>query len=64
MLASGAIHSVVFGGFSASALRDRIEDAQAKIVITANGSLRGGRIIPLKEIVTNHWKSAVNPLKK
>ncbi|MBV7388794.1 acetate--CoA ligase [Pasteurellaceae bacterium TAE3-ERU1] len=47
----GAIHSVVFGGFSASALRDRIEDAQAKLVITANGGLRGGKIIPLKDTV-------------
>ncbi|MGV6988565.1 acetate--CoA ligase [Testudinibacter sp. P80/BLE/0925] len=47
----GAIHSVVFGGFSAGALRDRIEDAEAKLVITANGGLRGGKIIPLKETV-------------
>ncbi|QIW16463.1 acetate--CoA ligase [Pasteurellaceae bacterium RH1A] len=47
----GAIHSVVFGGFSAGALRDRIEDAQAKLVITANAGLRGGRILPLKETV-------------
>ncbi|SMB79319.1 acetyl-coenzyme A synthetase [Pasteurella testudinis DSM 23072] len=47
----GAIHSVVFGGFSAGALKDRIEDAEAKLVITANGGLRGGKIIPLKETV-------------
>ncbi|TNG92387.1 acetate--CoA ligase [Pasteurellaceae bacterium USgator11] len=47
----GAVHSVVFGGFSAGALRDRIEDAGAKLVITANGGLRGGKIIPLKETV-------------
>ena len=47
----GAIHSVVFGGFSAGALKDRIEDAGAKLVITANGGLRGGKIIPLKETV-------------
>ena len=47
----GAIHSVVFGGFSAEALRDRIEDAGAKMVITTNGSRRGGKTIPLKGAV-------------
>ncbi len=44
----GAIHSVVFGGFSAEALRDRINDAQAKVLITADGGYRRGQIIPLK----------------
>ncbi len=44
----GAIHSVVFGGFSAESLKDRIEDTQAKLVITADGGHRGGRIIELK----------------
>jgi acetyl-CoA synthetase len=44
----GAIHSVVFGGFSADSLRDRIEDTQAKVVITADGGHRGGKIIELK----------------
>ncbi len=44
----GAIHSVVFGGFSAKALKNRIEDAAAKAVITADGGYRGGKIIPLK----------------
>ncbi|MDH5357468.1 MAG: acetate--CoA ligase [Gammaproteobacteria bacterium] len=44
----GAIHSVVFGGFSASSLKDRIEDTQAKLVITADGGHRGGKIIELK----------------
>ncbi|MFW2405587.1 MAG: AMP-binding protein, partial [Gammaproteobacteria bacterium] len=44
----GAIHSIVFGGFSATALRDRIEDAGAKMVITADGGHRGGRIVELK----------------
>jgi acetyl-CoA synthetase len=45
----GAVHSVVFGGFSANALRDRINDASAKLLITADGGHRGGQIIELKE---------------
>ena len=45
----GAVHSVVFGGFSAAALRDRIEDTGAKMVITADGGTRGRRIIELKK---------------
>jgi acetyl-CoA synthetase len=44
----GAIHSVVFGGFSAVALKDRIEDTQARLVITADGGWRGGQAIELK----------------
>ncbi|MEO5702287.1 MAG: AMP-binding protein, partial [Gammaproteobacteria bacterium] len=44
----GAIHSVVFGGFSAESLKDRIEDAGAKLLITADGGTRGGKIIELK----------------
>ncbi|UWG95792.1 acetate--CoA ligase [Dehalobacter sp. DCM] len=47
----GAPHSVVFGGFSPDALRDRINDAHSKIVITADGSYRRGKILPLKENV-------------
>jgi acetyl-CoA synthetase len=46
----GAVHSIVFGGFSADALRDRIIDAQAKVVVTANEGLRGAKRIPLKRI--------------
>jgi acetyl-CoA synthetase len=45
----GAVHSVVFGGFSATALRDRINDCKAKILVTSDGSFRGGKIIPLKK---------------
>ncbi|MBV8341993.1 MAG: acetate--CoA ligase, partial [Gammaproteobacteria bacterium] len=44
----GAIHSVVFGGFSAPALKDRIEDTEARLVITADGGFRGGAAIELK----------------
>jgi acetyl-CoA synthetase len=45
----GAPHSVVFGGFSAEALRDRILDAEAKVLITADGAWRRGTIVPLKD---------------
>ena len=44
----GAIHSVVFGGFSAESVRDRINDAGAKMVITADGGTRGGKVVELK----------------
>ena len=47
----GAIHSVVFGGFSSESLRSRINDAQAKLVITADGGFRKGKAHPLKESV-------------
>ena len=47
----GAIHSVVFGGFSAEALRDRINDAEAKVVITADGAYRKGKPYMLKPVV-------------
>jgi len=47
----GAVHSVVFAGFSAAALRDRILDAECRIVITANEGLRGSKRIPLKHTV-------------
>jgi acetyl-CoA synthetase len=46
----GAVHSVVFGGFSAESLRDRINDAQAKVLITADGGYRRGSVLPLKRI--------------
>lgn len=47
----GAIHSVVFGGFSANSLADRVLDAQAKVVITSDGGYRGAKDIPIKEVV-------------
>src|SRR5215471_8731392 len=46
----GAIHSVVFGGFSAESLRDRINDAQARVLITADGGYRRGGIVQLKKV--------------
>ena len=45
----GAIHSVIFGGFSATALADRIADAKSKLLITADGGYRRGHVVPLKE---------------
>lgn len=45
----GAIHSIVFGGFSAESLKDRIIDAEAKMLITSDGSFRSGKTIPLKD---------------
>ncbi len=47
----GAVHSVVFGGFSAESLRSRIEDASARLVITADGGWRKGKVFPLKNAV-------------
>src|SRR4051812_38289015 len=45
----GAIHSVVFGGFSAESLKNRIQDCGSDLVITADGGFRGARLIPLKQ---------------
>lgn len=47
----GAVHTVVFGGFAADALRDRIHDSQAKLVITQDGGYRRGQVVPLKATV-------------
>jgi acetyl-CoA synthetase len=46
----GAVHSVVFGGFSADSLRDRINDAEAKLLVTADGGFRRGNVVQLKKI--------------
>ena len=46
----GAVHSVVFGGFSSEALRDRINDAEAKVLITATAGYRRGSLVPLKKL--------------
>ncbi len=47
----GAIHSVVFGGFSAQSIADRIEDAECKLVVTSDGGYRAGKVLELKSIV-------------
>ena len=46
----GAPHSIVFGGFSAESLRDRMNDAQCKVLITADGGYRRGSVVPLKKV--------------
>jgi acetyl-CoA synthetase len=52
----GLIHSVIFGGFSAKSIQERIEDTDAKLIITADGQYRGGKLIPLKSIVDDALK--------
>ncbi len=47
----GAVHSVIFGGFSAKSIADRINDSKCKLVITADGSYRGNKQIPLKDVI-------------
>jgi len=47
----GAIHSVVFAGFSSTSLADRIDDCEAKMVITSDGNFRGNKVIPVKPVV-------------
>jgi acetyl-CoA synthetase len=46
----GAVHSVIFGGFSAESVRDRVNDAKAKVLITADGGYRRGQVLPLKRM--------------
>ncbi len=60
----GAVHSVVFGGFSASSLRDRIEDAGARLVITADGGRRGGNIVELKKAVDDALSEGCASIEK
>ena len=52
----GAVHSVVFAGFSAKSLADRINDAACKVLVTADGGFRGNKIIPLKKSLMKLWK--------
>ncbi|HUM98415.1 MAG TPA: acetate--CoA ligase [Chitinophagaceae bacterium] len=47
----GAIHSVIFGGFSAQSIADRVDDAQAEYIITCDGAYRGDKVIPLKSVI-------------
>ena len=52
----GAIHTVVFSGFSATSIRDRIEDSKSKVIITADGGYRRGKIVKLKEVIDDAVK--------
>lgn len=54
----GAIHSVVYGGFSVEALHERIEDSQSKLLIVADGAYQRGKIVPLKDIADEALKRA------
>jgi acetyl-CoA synthetase len=58
----GAIHSVVFGGFSAESLKDRIIDSQSKVVVTADGGFRRGNILNIKQIVDDALTGEANDL--
>lgn len=60
----GAIHSIVFGGFSAEALKDRVEDAQAKVIVTADGGHRGGRVVELKKSVDLALEKGCHTVRK
>jgi acetyl-CoA synthetase len=60
----GAVHSVVFGGFSALSLKDRIEDAGAKVLVTADGGWRGGNIVPLKASVDKALSAGCPTIEK
>ena len=52
----GAIHTVIFSGFSAASIRDRIDDSKSKIIITADGGYRRGKIVKLKEVIDDAIK--------
>ena len=54
----GAIHTVIFSGFSATSIRDRVNDSKSKVVITADGGYRRGKIVKLKEVVDEAIKDS------
>ncbi|MEK0447740.1 MAG: Acetyl-coenzyme ligase [Verrucomicrobiota bacterium] len=60
----GAMHSVVFGGFSAESIKDRVLDSGATIVVTSDGGYRRGSVVPLKKNVDDALKGNDTPIKK
>jgi propionyl-CoA synthetase len=60
----GAIHSVVFGGFAATSLATRIDDARPKVMVTADGGMRAGKIVPYKHLVDEALQLATRPPAK
>src|SRR3954454_496180 len=60
----GAVHSVVFGGFSSESIKDRLEDSQATLVVTADGGYRRGSIVPLKKNVDDALKAGGATVRK
>ena len=61
----GAIHSVVFGGFSSESLRDRINDSQCVLLVTADGGYRRGNIVPLKQMADEALqRDTVDPARR
>ncbi|MDH5542407.1 MAG: acetate--CoA ligase [Nitrospinota bacterium] len=59
----GAVHSIVFGGFSADSLKNRIEDCESEVLITADGGYRGGKVVPLKATSDSACQDG-SPIKK
>jgi propionyl-CoA synthetase len=57
----GAIHSVVFGGFASQSLATRIDDAQPKVIVSADAGMRGGRVVPYKHLLDEAIRLAVHP---
>ncbi|MEX0957907.1 MAG: propionate--CoA ligase [Burkholderiales bacterium] len=60
----GAIHSVVFGGFASASLASRIDDAQPKVMVTADAGMRAGRVIPYKHLVDEALRLSAQPPRK
>ena len=59
----GAVHSIIFAGFSAESISDRVHDCDSKLIITADGGYRNGKIIPLKNIVDEAISAEGSPVK-